>query len=117
MAVVFGFAGLALRGDRVVLSPSLPAHWRSLAFQFRFQEQAFALRISDQAISIVSDERNSQDIWLEVDGHPAAKCAAGKSLAWDAWRTMGRTNHWQKAEPQPAEEKTEPESHPLHSFA
>lgn len=117
MAVAFGFAGLALRGDRVVLSPSLPAHWKSLAFQFQFQGQTFALRISDQGIRIASDDSNSQDIWFEVDGHAAAKCAAGESLTWEPWRTVGRTGPWQKEVSPPAEEKTEPANHPSHSFA
>ncbi len=38
-AVVFGFAGLRLRGDTWTVTPRLPRHWKRLAFQF-FQRGA-----------------------------------------------------------------------------
>lgn len=38
-ALVFGFAGLRLTSDGMVLRPCLPAHWQRLAFHYQYQGQ------------------------------------------------------------------------------
>jgi len=117
MAVALGFAGLSLRGHRVSVAPSLPARWKSLAFRFQIQGQAISLRITDQEIRISSDPANSQAVWFQAGGHPAAECVPGQSIAWDARQLPSRPNPCNEEESLRKEGSNEPAEHRLHSFA
>jgi beta-phosphoglucomutase len=45
-AVVFGFAGLRLAGDRLALKPHLPAHWRKLSFCVRYCGELYRVEVT-----------------------------------------------------------------------
>ena len=46
-AVMLGFAGLDLMGDRLSVDPRLPSEWRSLSFRVRWRGRAVAFRVTD----------------------------------------------------------------------
>lgn len=112
MAVAMGFAGLSLRGDRVSVAPSLPAHWKSLAFRFQIQGQAISFRITNQEIRISSDPANLQAVWFEARGHPSATCLPGHTITWEV-----RPDPCNEEESLRKERSNEPAEHRLHSFA
>ena len=57
-AAIFGFAGVSATADEVRLQPSLPAHWRSMAFRLRWRGRRLHLRITQepQVVTAVLEE-------------------------------------------------------------
>jgi kojibiose phosphorylase len=54
--VVYGFGGLSIKSDRLVLTPWLPGKWKRLSFSVRWQDRNIDLSISHDRI----------DIWIEA---------------------------------------------------
>lgn len=53
--VVHGFAGLAIKSDRIVLNPWLPKKWDLLSFRVRWRDRLVNLEISHRDVSIRID--------------------------------------------------------------
>jgi len=49
-AVMFGFAGLDLRGDTLGIDPRLPPQWRSLSFRVCWKGRSVAIRVANRAV-------------------------------------------------------------------
>jgi len=45
MTVVFGFAGLSLRGGEILLNPHLPDSWKSISFPFFYKNKKYLCRV------------------------------------------------------------------------
>jgi kojibiose phosphorylase len=50
--VIHGFAGLALKSDRIVLNPWLPKKWERLSFHVRWRDRSVHLDITHRDVSI-----------------------------------------------------------------
>ncbi len=115
MTVVFGFAGLSVKGEKICLSPNLPSHWNSLAFRFQWKGQAFSVRITNGDIQVSSDIENLQDACFEFADCATFKCSPGQSAHWKR-NELPDTADIAPEHLQP-KEKSEPSEHSLHSFA
>ena len=58
-AIVLGFAGLDLMGDRLGIDPRLPPQWRSMSFRVCWRDRSVAIRIAGKTVHA-----------LLVDGKP-----------------------------------------------
>lgn len=97
-AVVFGFGGLSVGEEGIVLQPHLPAEWSALCFTMRCRDQSLRVRLQAQAVEITSLagsapmriqvgaaavllppfsrvrwERDAHDAWKEVHHEHAAR--------------------------------------------
>lgn len=52
MTVVFGFAGLSLRGEEILLHPHLPASWNSISFSFAYRNRKYLCRVDHKGSSV-----------------------------------------------------------------
>ncbi|BBI34902.1 glycosyl hydrolase family 65 protein [Cohnella abietis] len=59
MAAILGFAGVHLNRGVVILNPSLPERWQSIAFSIHVSGQKFQITVSDTEAHIRSDEVNA----------------------------------------------------------
>lgn len=53
-AVVYGFAGLELHGDKLTFNPHLPEGWKSLTFNLRFRGEALTIRATAEGAKVVA---------------------------------------------------------------
>jgi beta-phosphoglucomutase len=53
-ALIFGFAGIQLTGDRPISVPKLPAHWTRLHFQLMWQGQTYEFDLRSQPTAPVA---------------------------------------------------------------
>jgi nigerose phosphorylase len=58
MVAVLGFGGLRMEGDTVVITPRLPAKWRSLEFGLEHRGERFRVRLSRDEVTITPHEGN-----------------------------------------------------------
>ncbi len=65
LAVVGGFGGVRMHGDRLSLAPSLPDAWDSLSFRLRYRGRTVAVRTTREAVEI---EVEGLPVELEVYG-------------------------------------------------
>ncbi|HEX6873310.1 MAG TPA: glycosyl hydrolase family 65 protein [Micromonosporaceae bacterium] len=62
-ALAFGFAGLQVRGDRLVVRPSLPPDWRALELNLRFRGAPVRLHLSPAGqVRVDSDSARVQPV-------------------------------------------------------
>ena len=52
LAVVEGFGGMRVEGERLLFSPSLPASWRSLAFRVRFRGKIVSVKVTEEGFTV-----------------------------------------------------------------
>lgn len=115
MAVIFGFAGLTLKGEKICLSPHLPSHWNSLAFRFQWKGQSFSVRITADDVRVSSNIENLQEACLEFADCGTARCAPGQSVQWKRDELPDAADI--APELLQTKERCEPPEHSLHSFA
>lgn len=46
------FAGLDLRGDKIIFEPSMPKHWRKMTFRFKFRGELYEAIVEDEKASL-----------------------------------------------------------------
>lgn len=52
MTVVFGFAGLSVRGEEIGLKPHLPALWKSITFNFRYRNRKYLCKVDHNGSNV-----------------------------------------------------------------
>ena len=67
---LFGFAGLLLDGDRLVLDPQLPASWRSLGFRLHWRGRRLEIRIEQAGQLLEATLEAGEPMSLTVSGEP-----------------------------------------------
>ncbi len=66
-AVIFGFGGLELQGERLSLNPHLPAKWSRLAFPLRFRGRKLRAAIEPDRLQLEIEE-GSQPLSIGLPG-------------------------------------------------
>jgi trehalose/maltose hydrolase-like predicted phosphorylase len=66
--LITAFAGLGLRGNIPGLNPSIPAHWKELAFGFLFRKNRFSVQISEKTIKISGNNGSGEPIKVDICG-------------------------------------------------
>jgi len=61
-AVMLGFAGVDLMGDRLTIDPKLPPRWRSLSFRVRWRGRSVDIRIAGKAVEATLVEGDAMDV-------------------------------------------------------
>ena len=51
-AIVYGFAGLELREDKLCFKPHLPESWKSMEFNLRFKGAPLRIRITNEKVTV-----------------------------------------------------------------
>ena len=59
LAVVEGFGGMRVEGDRLVFSPSLPDAWHSMTFKVRFRGKRLTVRATKDGAVVSEEERST----------------------------------------------------------
>jgi len=52
LAIVEGFGGMRISGDRVILNPLMPEQWNSYSFHARFREILFEVKVTKSSIEL-----------------------------------------------------------------
>ncbi|MEI8198648.1 MAG: glycosyl hydrolase family 65 protein [Eubacteriales bacterium] len=52
MTAVFGFAGLSLRGEEIMLNPHLPVSWQSISFPFKFRHTRYICTVDHNSAKV-----------------------------------------------------------------
>jgi maltose phosphorylase len=52
MTIVYGFAGMRVKNDRLSFNPFIPEQWKSLTFRIRFRENLLLIKIDHEQIQI-----------------------------------------------------------------
>lgn len=54
LAIVEGFGGMRIKGDKVVLNPLIPSNWHTYSFHARFRGILFEVKVKKDKVSIIS---------------------------------------------------------------
>lgn len=65
LAIVEGFAGMRIAGNRVKLEPHIPPQWKSYSFHARFREILFRVKVSANYCEIVSLSRKTLPLTIK----------------------------------------------------
>jgi trehalose/maltose hydrolase-like predicted phosphorylase len=76
-AVILGFAGLDLRGDRLGIDPRLPPQWRSLSFRVCWRGRSVTIRIVGRTVEATLAEGEAMEMRI---GAATRKLTAGATL-------------------------------------
>jgi trehalose/maltose hydrolase-like predicted phosphorylase len=70
LTAVFGFAGVSLRSEAVVIDPQLPVGWRSLGFGLQWRGRRLKVRIDQTKQRIEATLEEGEPMTLIVSGTP-----------------------------------------------
>ena len=90
LTAVFGFAGLALRGDGVAVDPQLPTNWSSLGFGLQWRGRRVTIRIEQAKQCMKATLEEGEPMTLVVSG-TSHKLSRQKAL----WVSLGRSDRSQ----------------------
>lgn len=62
---VMSYAGVDIRGDRLSVSPSLPAEWKRISFNLQHRGVHYCFLISQKSVSVTTDKTTYIDIYNE----------------------------------------------------
>jgi kojibiose phosphorylase len=68
MTAVFGFGGVQLDGNRVIVQPRLPAHWQALEFALELRGDRVRVRLTPEAVTIMPSPGNKGEHAFVVAG-------------------------------------------------
>jgi trehalose/maltose hydrolase-like predicted phosphorylase len=68
-AVVLGFAGLDLMGDRLGIDPRLPPRWRSMSFRVCWRGRSVAIRIAGGTVQVTLVEGEAMELQIAAAMH------------------------------------------------
>jgi trehalose/maltose hydrolase-like predicted phosphorylase len=77
MAVVFGFGGITLTDDRLIVNPRLPRHWKSLAFNLMLRGERVSFQMDHSRVRIAVGDQKGVQLDALVAGHEV-KLVSGK---------------------------------------
>ncbi|MFH1868124.1 MAG: glycosyl hydrolase family 65 protein [Candidatus Omnitrophota bacterium] len=65
-AVVFGFAGVRIKKEKLSINPSIPGSWGEVVFTIMFQNRHIYLRITDECVKIkmIASQNKSMDVTI-----------------------------------------------------
>lgn len=66
-AIVFGFAGINYRGDKVYIEPNLPDRWKKVSFNIVLRNNKYKIEITKDKISIEVLKLNDQISFINND--------------------------------------------------
>ncbi|WP_410512104.1 glycoside hydrolase family 65 protein [Paenibacillus sp. BR2-3] len=55
MSIVHGFGGLRVLGDRLILKPSNPGHWKSYSFKIMFRGARLKVSVTDLNVTVANE--------------------------------------------------------------
>ena len=64
-AVMHGFAGLDLAGDKLGVDPKLPPQWRCLSFRVCWRGRSVASRVAGSTVQVALEKGEAMDIRIE----------------------------------------------------
>jgi trehalose/maltose hydrolase-like predicted phosphorylase len=76
MAAIFGFGGVTLSKDRLLVEPRLPAHWKSLSFMLSIRGEELRFTITHETIRIKVGNRHRLEVPARVLGREATLCSS-----------------------------------------
>src|SRR5690606_10795673 len=79
MTAVFGFGGVLVEDDHVVIQPRLPTHWRRLEFGLARLGDRFRIRISPEVVTVEPDASNRASHPFTIAGQ-AVSCEPGRPV-------------------------------------
>jgi kojibiose phosphorylase len=95
-AVVFGFAGVQLREDGVIVDPHLPSRWNRLRIPLLWRNRKVQLDVVRQPLSIQVEFEGEDGLRLQVAGGPEVMMQASKkyrshkfNASWSDWLEVG----------------------------
>jgi trehalose/maltose hydrolase-like predicted phosphorylase len=68
-AVVLGFAGLELGGERISINPHLPPEWRSMSFTARWRGRSVQVRIAGTMARVAISDGDPVDVRIGAGTH------------------------------------------------
>jgi len=68
-AIVLGFAGLDLMGDRLGIDPRLPPQWRSMSFRVCWRGRSVAIRIAGGTVQVTLVEGEAIEMRIAAAMH------------------------------------------------
>jgi maltose phosphorylase len=85
-SMIFGYGGLRTDGDLLILTPALPAQWRSYRFRLRYRGALIEVRVNADEVHIQA--LNGGPVTIRLYG---SECAVGTQGLSVAQRQPGRT--------------------------
>lgn len=84
-AAVLGFAGLRVAADGLRLQPALPPHWRSMAFQVRWQDRRVKIEIRRDPDVVIAVLEDGQPVSVRVaDDQRTIASGRSEQFVWQA---------------------------------
>lgn len=79
MAAVFGFGGLKLSGDRMLVAPRLPAKWQRLSLRFCWRGNWYGASFTPTGVTLAADATNAGEGVFEIEGQ-TRRCRPGETI-------------------------------------
>ncbi|ACB74304.1 glycosyl hydrolase family 65 protein [Opitutus terrae] len=86
MTAVFGFGGVLIEENRILIQPRLPRKWRSLEFGLEHRGDRFQIRITADRVSVEPALTNRHEHAFMVAGEPVT-CARGNPVTVEHGRS------------------------------
>ena len=67
-ALVFGFAGVKIKKERISVDPRLPRRWQKVSFSLLWQGKIIKLELTNETIKLKVQSRKPGEIELEIFG-------------------------------------------------
>ncbi|BCG58417.1 glycoside hydrolase family 65 protein [Paenibacillus sp. URB8-2] len=64
MSIVHGFGGLRVQGDRLILKPFNPGHWKSYSFKIMFRGSRLKVSVTDQGVTVSNETETPASILI-----------------------------------------------------
>jgi trehalose/maltose hydrolase-like predicted phosphorylase len=96
-AVVFGFAGVQLREDGLLVDPKLPSQWKRLRIPLQWRKRRLLLDITQGPTAIEAELAGEDALRLTVEGETEVVMKAGRKYkvqksgdTWSDWQEVSR---------------------------
>lgn len=70
MAVVYGFAGITITENGLIIEPRLPAHWTRIAFKFNYMGELFQFDVTQNKVEIKVENKRGIEAKVNFHGNP-----------------------------------------------
>jgi len=88
MTAVFGFGGVHVEAQRIVIEPRLYPAWRKLEFPLSVRGDCFRVRLAADAVTVSAAADNRQAHTFQIAGRPVV-CVPGQTVESAAVRKAG----------------------------